>query len=96
MSIYVLSSQGGLFGNGVGGGSESPLGGLGAGMGSASSAAIMGVSATKHMLQAQPSLRDPSKGTIHFPFYSHCKFVHNLLYIEMTSGRIGYPLGKVS
>ena len=53
----LLLLQGGLFGNGAGGGGESPLGGLGG------SAMGMTISAAhKHMLQAQPSLRDPSKG----------------------------------
>ena len=65
-----LPFQGGLFGNGSLGGSESPLGGLG-GIGAASGM----TSAHKQMLQAQPSLRDPSKGIMHV----------TMCYIHVTS-----------
>ena len=55
MHVCVHIMQGGQFGNGAGGGGESPLGGLGG--------SVAGTMSThKHMLQAQPSLRDPSKG----------------------------------
>ena len=60
--VYILSQ--GLFGNGVGGGGgESPLGGLGV-VGSKSSGSVMSSSARQQMLQAQPSLRDPSRGAV--------------------------------
>ena len=70
--VCYLPLQGSLFGNGGLGGSESPLGGLG---GIASSMS----SAHKQMMQAQPSLRDPSKG-----MYIHVRDMLTLFFFVLS------------